>query len=99
MAYVTLDEMVRDAWVSPTAVELKIPVAIAKARNMQTEGRTLVTRERTTGSMLSPPFPSCYIKLGESIPMVPDPVLRDYLKEDLTYSEYRDCGYRLQKYT
>ena len=66
---------------------------------MQIEGRTLVTRERTTGIMLSPPFPSSYIKFEESMPMVPDPVLRDYLKEDFTFSEYRDCAYPLQNYT
>ena len=31
--------------------------------------------------------------------MVPDPVLRDYLKEDLTYSDYRDMAFSWQKYT
>ena len=31
--------------------------------------------------------------------MVPDPVLRDYLNESLTYSEYRDLAYLWQKYT
>ena len=31
--------------------------------------------------------------------MVPDPVLRDYLNESLTYSEYRDLAYVWQKYT
>ena len=90
MTYATIGEVVRDDWISRAAVELNIPVAIAKARRMQSEGRTLVTRERTTGSMLSPPYHSSYVKFEESIPMVPDPVLRDYLKEDLTYSEYRD---------
>ena len=51
VSYATIDEMVLDAWVSPTAVELNILVAIAKACKMQAEGRTLVTRERTTASM------------------------------------------------
>ena len=51
MSHASIEEMVLDAWVSPTAVELKIPVAIAKARKMQAEGRTLVTRERTTANM------------------------------------------------
>ena len=50
-SYASIADMVLDAWVSPTAVELKIPVAIAKARKMQAEGRTLVTRERTTASI------------------------------------------------
>ena len=49
--YASIEEMVLDAWVSPTAVELNIPVAIANARKMQAEGRTLVTRGRTTASM------------------------------------------------
>ena len=63
---------------------LKNPVAVAKARRMQAEGRTLVTRERTAASTLVPPFPSRYVKFAESIPMVPDPVLRDCLNESLT---------------
>ena len=79
--------MVHDAWMSPTAVELQIPTAIAKARNMQAEGRILVTRERSTSGTFIPPFHSRYVKCVESIPMVLDPVLRDYLHESLTYSE------------
>ena len=63
MAYVSFEDMAHDAWVSPTAVELKIPTAIAKARRMQAEGRTLVTRERSTSGTLIPPFPSRYVKL------------------------------------
>ena len=66
---------------------------------MQSEGRTLVTRERTASSTLVPPFPSRYVKFAESIPIVPDPVLRDYLNESLTYSEYRDLAYLWQTYT
>lgn len=91
MTYATVGEMVRGAWVLPVAVELNIPFAVAKARKMQVEGRSLATCELTANRMLSPPFPSSYIKFEESIPMVPYPVLRDYLKEDLTYSEYRVC--------
>ena len=72
------EEIVHDAWMSPTAVELNNPAAIAKARRMQSEGRTLVTRERAASSTLVPPFPSRYVKFAESIPMVPYPVLRDY---------------------
>ena len=92
------EEMVNDAWMSPTAVELNIPAAIAKSRRMQSEGRTLVTRERTASITLVPPFPYRYVKFVESIPMVPDPVLRDYLNESLTYSEYRDLANLWQKY-
>ncbi len=62
----SLNEMVRDDWVSPTAISLKIPAAIAKARRKQPEGRTLVTRERTAGSTLVPPFPSRYVSIAES---------------------------------
>ncbi len=87
MAYVSFDEMVHDAWMSPTAVELQIPTAIVKARKMLAEGRILVTRERSTSSTFIPPFPSRYVEFAESIPMVPDPVLRDYLNASLTYNE------------
>ena len=65
---------------APTAVELKLPVAIEKSRKMPAEGRSLVTCERTTESMAKPPLPSSYVKFDESTPMVPDPVLRGYLK-------------------
>ena len=91
--------MVHDAWMSHTAVELQIPTAIVKARKMQAEGRILVTRERSTSGTTVPPFPSRYVKFAESIPMVHDPVLRDYLNESLTYSEYRDLAHMWQKYT
>ena len=84
---------------SPTAVELNIPTAIAQARKMQAEGCTLVTRERSTSGTLLPPFPSRYVRFAESIPMVPDPVLRDYINESLTYSECRDLAHLWQKYT
>ena len=99
MAYVSFQEMVHDAWMSPTAVELQLPTTIVKARKMQAEGRILVTRERSTSGTLIPPFPSRYVEITESIPMVPDPVLRGYLNESLTYSEYRDLAYLWQKYT
>ncbi len=95
MAYVSFKEMVHDAWMSPTAVELKILTAIAKARRMQAEGRTLATRERTASSSLVPPCPSRFVKIAESIPMVPDPVLRVYVNESLTYSEYRALAHLL----
>ena len=91
--------MVHDAWMSSTAVELQIPTAIVKARKMHAEGCTLVARERSTSSTSVPPFPSRYVNFAESIPMVPDPVLRDYLNESLTYSEYRDLACMWQKYT
>ena len=58
MAYVSFEEMVHDAWMTPTAVELNIPTAIAKTRKMQAKGRTLVTRERSTSRALIPPFPT-----------------------------------------
>ena len=91
--------MVHDAWMSPTAVELQIRTTIVKARKMQAEGRLLVTRERSTSGTLIPPFPSRYVQFAESIPIVPDPVLRDYLNERLTYSEYRDLAHLWQTHT
>ena len=99
MAYISFEDMVHDAWMSPTAVELTNPTAIVKARRMQAEGRALVARERSTSGTLIPPFSSRYVRFVESIPMVPDPVLRDYLNESLTYSEYRDLAHVWQKYT
>ena len=99
MAYVSFEEMVHDAWMLPTAVELHIPTAIVEARNMQAEGRILVTRERSTSGTLVSPFPTRYVKFVESIPMVLDPVLRDYLNESLAYNEYRDLAHLWQKYT
>ena len=64
MAYVFFffEEMVHDAWMSPTAVELNMSTAIAKARKMQAEGRTLVTRERSTSGALIPPCSTRYGK-------------------------------------
>ena len=96
-----IEEMVSDAWASPTSVELRLPIAIAKARKMRAEGRVLVTRERATESMERPPLPSSYVKLEESIPMILDPVLREYLKETLTYRDFGDvaCAWHNTKYT
>ena len=76
----SFEDMVHDAWMSPTAVELQIPIAIVKARKMQAEGRIIVTRERSTSGTSVPPFPTRYVKFAESIPMVIDPVLRDYFE-------------------
>ena len=75
MAYVSFAEMVHDAWMSPTAVELTMPTAVAKARRMQAEGRILVARERSTSGQLVPPCSSRYVEIVESIFMAPDPVL------------------------
>ena len=80
------------AWASPTAMDLKILVAVAKARNMQAEDRKLVTRERTTDSKFLVPLPSSYVRYQESILIIPDSVLQDYLKKDLTYSDYKELA-------
>ena len=77
MAYVSFEEMVHDAWMSPTVVELQIPTAIVKARKMQAEGRIFATCERSTSGTTAPPFAPRYANFVESIPMVLDPVLRD----------------------
>ena len=87
MAYVSIDDMVADAWVSPAVVALNHPVAIANIRNKRAAGFQIVTRERTTNGKYRVPPPSRYVLYRESLPMVPDPVLQDYLKQDLTYWE------------
>ena len=38
MTYASSEEMVSDAWVSPTTVELRLLVATAKARKMRADG-------------------------------------------------------------
>ena len=50
LVYVSVDDMMADAWVSKDPVELKLPAAIATARNKRAAGIPLVTRERTTYS-------------------------------------------------
>ena len=98
ITFVAMEEMVSDAWVSPTAVELRLPIAIAQARKMRAESRAPFMRERATESMERPPLASSYVKLEESIPMILDPVLRDYLKECLTYRGLGYVAYAWQKY-
>ena len=75
-------------------------ITYSKSRKDRVEGRELVTRERTTESMAKKlPLPSSYVKFEESIPMVPDPVLRAYLKGDLTYQDFRDMAFAWYTYT
>jgi hypothetical protein len=98
--YATIEEMVLDAWVLPTAVELKIPVAIAKSRKMQAQGCELVTRGRTTTTMenhlyLFPTMSS----LRRASPWSRIQSFGNLRKEDLTYSDYRDMAFAWQKYT
>ena len=99
MAYVSIDDMVDDAWISPKVGELNLPVAVATIRSKRAEGFQFVTRERTTDSKYVVPPPSSYVRYRESLPMLPDPVLQDYLKEDLTYSENEELAKQLQKYS
>ena len=80
MAYVSVDDMMVDAWVSKEVVELKLPVAIANIRSKLVVGFPMVTRERTTYSKYQVPPPSSYVRYRESLPMPPDLVLQDYLK-------------------
>ena len=42
-------------------------------------GVSIVTRERVTNNKYVAPPPSTYVRHRESLPMVPDPVLPDYL--------------------
>jgi hypothetical protein len=72
MAYATA-EMVADSWVSPEAVNQKLPVSLANYRGKQATGFQLVTRERTTHSKFDLPLPSSYIIYQESLPIIPDP--------------------------
>ena len=50
MAYAFIDDMVADAWTSPEAVALKLPVAIANLRDKTAAGFQVVTREHATDS-------------------------------------------------
>ena len=45
MAYASIDDMVADAWISPEAVKLKLPVALAA-------GFQIVTRARATDNTI-----------------------------------------------
>ena len=58
MAYVSMDDMVADAWISPAVVELKLPVGIANIRNRRAAGFQIVARERTTDNAYRVPSPS-----------------------------------------
>ena len=78
MAYVSVDDIMADAWVSKEAVVLKLPAAIANIRNKRAAGIPLVARERTTYSKYVAPSPSSYVRYRESLPILPDPVLQDY---------------------
>ena len=89
--------MVADAWISPAVVELKLPVAIANIRNKRAAGFQIVTRERTTDSKYRVPPLSSYIRYRESLPMVPDRVLQEFLQEVLTDWENKDLAKQLQK--
>ena len=80
IAYVPIGEMVADAWISPTALSLKLPSTIVALRDKKTAGIPIVTRERVTNNIYVVPPPSNYVRYRESLPMVPDPVLQDYLK-------------------
>ena len=59
----------------------------------------MVTRERTTHSKYVVPPPSSYVRYRESLPMLPDPVLQDYLKEDLAYLENKDLAKQWPRYS
>ena len=77
MAYVSIDNMVADAWISPTTVALNLPVAVATIRSKRAEGFQFVTCERRTDSKYVVPPPPSYVRYRESLPMLPDPVLED----------------------
>ena len=78
MAYVSIDDMMAVAWVSPAVVALKPPVAVATTRSKRAEGFQFVTHERTTDNKYVVPPPSTYVRYQESLPTVPDSLLQDY---------------------
>ena len=86
-SYVSADDMLVDSWISPQAVQLRLPVALATLRSKKAAGSQVVTRERTIDSKLVLPHPSSYVRYRGSLPMVADPVFQDYLKECRTYKE------------
>ena len=92
MDYVSIDNMMVDAWMPPEVVELKPPVAVATIRSRRAEGIPFVTRERTTHSKYVVPPPSSYVRYQEKSPMLPDLVLQDSVQEDLTYSEHKELA-------
>ena len=89
MAYVSIDEMATEAWISPTAFSLQFPSAVAALCGQQTAGIPVVTRERITDNKYVVTPPSSYVRYRESLPMVPDPVLQDYLKDNITYTKIK----------
>ena len=99
MAYVSIDDMMADARISPETVELKLPLAVATIRSKRAEGIQFITRERTTDNKYVVPPPSTYVRYRESLPMLPDPVLQANLKEDLTYSENKELAKKWQRYS
>ena len=69
MADATGDDLLADAWVSPKAVELKLPVAIANIRRKQATGVQIVTSERTTDSKYVVPRPSLFQRYQKVFPL------------------------------
>ena len=57
MAYVSIDDMMVDAWISPTVVALNLPVAVATLRSRRAEDFQFVTRERSTDCKYAAPPP------------------------------------------
>ena len=96
MAYVSIDEMVVEVWISSVVVSLRLPVAVATLRDKTSAGIPIVTRERVTDIKYIAPPPSSYARYRDIFPMVPDPVLQDYLKEDLTYRAHTSLAMKCQ---
>ena len=80
MAYVSIDDMVAGAWISPTVVELNLPVAIANIRNKLVAGfrwlRMIVHLTANTGRHLRP---AMFVTVKAFLSFQ-TPVLQDYLK-------------------
>ena len=54
-------------------------------------------REHTTDSKHVVPPPSTYAWYRESLPMLSDPVLQDYCKEELVYAENKELAKQWEK--
>ena len=99
MAYAIADDTVADSWVSLEVIKQRLPVATTNMSREKAPGFQLVTREFTTESKFVVPLPSSYIPYQESLPMIPDPVLQYYLKEDLAYKANKEPARQSQEYS
>ena len=68
-------------------------------RRKQATSVKIITREHTTDSTCVVPRPSIFQRYQESLPFVPDPVLQEYLTEDLAYKANMSLAWDWHTYT